>query len=242
MSQRVAIIGGSKEAIVIAAMLQENGIEYLLFDTKKYASPDPITSRRYTRDTDWQAALTGFDLAIIAPHPFAFDRVLIPKSVTIPQAAFCRPKWQTKPNWTLVPDTQTAADTLVKIGAKRPLVAIGRERLAPLLDTRIRDMQVRCKSEPLPDFNGKATPVLMRGPFTVAEEIKYMQTNAIDCVVAHNAGGEGGLPKLDAADQLNLPVILIDRAEIAWDQSFDTMTDLTGWLRTQGLDLPAKRP
>lgn len=238
MIQNIAIIGGSREAADLALYLDGQGHSYRLFETSTYRT-NAIKSENYSNDTIWSDVLKGFTQIIVAPHPFAFDRVATIRNIDLPQIALRRPPWQARQSWPTVETSAQAAQQLMEIGAKRPLVAIGRERLTPFFDIDIPDILVRCRQKPLPELRGACRTAFLPGPFTISQEMKYLTDEGIDCIVAHNTGGGGGLPKIEAARRLNLPVILINMPDCPWPNSVTGVNMAIYWLRDQGMDLDA---
>ena len=55
--------------------------------------------------------------------------------------------------------------------------------------------------------------ILARPPFLIEDEIALMRNEGVDVLVSKNAGGPARA-KLDAARELGLPVIMIERPEI----------------------------
>lgn len=233
---RVAIIGGSKEAVELARHF-EGQIDYCLFENSYYGTPDGMAAQPYDKNTNWAGTLEGFSHIVLSPHPFAFRRLLDILPLDIPQIALRRAGWALEPNWHMAAGEDEAAQILTMINVKKPLLAVGRTRLKPFL-TLTLDLQIRCRAEPLPDFGDAGTAILARGPFTVQQEMDYIVSENIDCIVAHNAGGQGGWPKLAAAKETGIPVILIDRPDIDW-KSVTTNDEVIAWL---GLDVPTNNP
>ncbi len=237
---RIAIIGGSKEAIDLARDLARSGIRYCLFETLYYPSPQGLETRRYGPDSDWNRMLDGFDALVFAPHPFAFSLFAQIENLRLPVLALLREPWTPEPadNWSMVADARAAARALLQSGAQAPLLALGRERLQPFIDLAGPPLLVRCRTLPKPDLQGRGQVEYMTGPFTVAEETAYLQLHGIDCIVVHNAGGQGGWPKLAAARELSIPVIMIERPHPALPERAETPQQARAWLRqTVGLDL-----
>ena len=242
MSQtpRIAIIGGSKEAVDLARALAERGAGYCLFETPFYPSPDGLETQRYDDGSDWAALLSDFDALVFAPHPFAFSLLDKLKNLPIPTVALLRKAWAPTPadNWLMVETCEAAAETLQSLGASRPLLALGRERLAPFIALQAPELLVRCRNLPRPDLKGRGRVEYMTGPFTVDQEIAYLQQHGIDCIIVHNAGGQGGWPKLEAARRLSIPVIMVDRPQTGLAERVETPGAAQNWLRqTVGLDV-----
>jgi len=237
---RIAIIGGSKEAIDLARIMEHSKARYCLFETPFYPSPKGIATQQYNDSSDWSDLLCNFDVVVFAPHPFAFDLLKNLRKVTVPMLALLRPVWVAGPQdrWQMVPDAETAAQALRDSGAQMPLLALGRERLAPFIALPSPQLLVRCRNLPLPDLQGRGQVERLSGPVTTSDEIAYMQERGVDCIVVHNAGGRGGWPKLEAARHLGIPVIMIDRPAIELPEQVTTPEVAISWLRHRaGLDV-----
>lgn len=184
---RLAVIGGSREADRLIEAAEKRDITI-----------DPLA-----------------DLVVIAAHPFDTD--LIECSLLSAQhkrhILLQRPKWEAteKDNWIVAATACDAAEKLSALKTKRALLAVGNGRLAAFYRLDNIELFVRSRNAPHPP-----TPLLgeicpMRGPFNVKNEVKNMVENKIEALVVHNAGGQGGWPKMAAARELGLPVVLIDR-------------------------------
>lgn len=237
-SPRIAIIGGSKEAVELAHLLANT--ETCLFETSFYPSPKRLRTQTYTSNTDWPDVLQGFEAVVFAPHPFAFDVFDKIKAIDTPHIALLRPPWipAAQDDWTLVSTLDAGAQALRESGVKSPLLAIGRERLDPFLTNAGPKLRVRCRNLPKPDLQGCGVVEYMTGPFSVEQERAYLQKHHIDCIVVHNAGGPGGWPKLQAAQELDIPVIMIQRGLVDWPLKVETPKQVLAWLRQDvGLDV-----
>lgn len=233
---RVAIIGGSKEAVDLARCF-EGRVAHSLFENSYYGTPDGMAALPYDKNTNWAETLKDYSHIVLAPHPFAFQRLLDIFPLNIPQIALRRAGWKLEPNWHLAGGEEDAARILKQINAQKPLLAVGRMRLKPFLPLGL-NLQIRCRTEPLPELGNAGNAILARGPFTVQQEMNYIMGDNIDCIVAHNAGGQGGWPKLAAAKETGIPVILIDRPKIDWN-AVTTFDEIFAWL---GLDVSRNNP
>lgn len=158
-------------------------------------------------------------LVVDATHPFA-EQVSRQASEATGRAGrpllrLQRPGWTPRADdrWTTVADLAAAADLLPTLG-RRPLLTTGRQGLAAFTDhpgCRLLDLHVRCVQAPGGPLPDRTTLLLARGPFTLAGERALLREHEIDVLVTKNSGGEQTRPKLDAARQLGLPVVMIDR-------------------------------
>ena len=233
---KIAIIGGSKEANDLALVLGRTKQDFCLFVTSTYRAPSGLSCQEYTADTDWSVALDGFTAVVLTPHPFA-DVDITPE---IPVVVLCRPAWKatSQDNWTFARDATEAAALLNQSGATRPMLAVGRERLEPFLALERPNLLVRHRHNPAPDLKPNSTALFQPGPFSIEQEVAFLKREKVDCIVAHNAGGQGGWPKLGAARELGMPVILINRPKLRWKDSVEDVWATLIWLRQHvGLDL-----
>jgi len=196
---RLAIVGGSREAEVLAKAVEKLGVEI-----------DPSA-----------------DLVVIAPHPFDTDLIecAMLSAKGKPHILLQRPKWMPEPadNWHFAHSAQKAAEILDGLNVTHALLAVGNGRLAPFYRLENIELMVRSRNIPHPPKPPKGRICPFFGPFNVETEIKGLIENKIDALVVHNAGGQGGWPKLAAARQLGLPVVLIDRPKLP---DIKTVTDI----------------
>ncbi|WP_198670681.1 precorrin-6A/cobalt-precorrin-6A reductase, partial [Oceanicella sp. SM1341] len=106
----------------------------------------------------------------------------------------------------------SAARVAAGRGAGRLFLAVGRDQLAPFRAALPRAaLFPRVLGEgPRPVLQSGAV-LEAPGPFTEAGEAALFARLRIDLVVARNAGGAGGWPKLAAARALGLPALLLAR-------------------------------
>ena len=179
---------------------------------------------------------------VIAPHPFDSDLIecALLSLGKKPHIILQRPKWKPEigDKWHMASSAKHAAEILVKIGAKRALLAVGNGRLAPFYRLSDITLFVRSRNKPHPPKPPKGEICPTRGPFDVSFEIDGMIKAKIDALVVHNAGGLGGWPKMEAARALSIPVVLIDRPEPPDAKIVETVADAVNWVAASlGLDL-----
>ncbi len=149
----------------------------------------------------------------------------------VPLLRLERPAWQPGPDdrWEQVTDWYGAVFALRMLGARRVLLALGRQELAPFAILDDVWYLVRCVSQPdpLPAF-AHAELLLDRGPFTLDAERQLLAQRAIDCIVCKNSGGSASSAKLQAARERGIPVVM--RARPA-RPSVATAADVTGALQ-----------
>lgn len=173
---------------------------------------------------------------IDATHPFAAqmsrNAIAACAETGVKLVALEREPWRAGPSddWTLVPDLAAAVAALPQ-GPRRIFLAIGRQHLEDFAAMSQHHYLLRLvdpPQAPLPLASAQA--VIARGPFTLDGDLDLLRTHRIDLIVAKNAGGIGARAKLDAARQLGLPVILIDRPAVPERPRVETVAEVLDWL------------
>jgi precorrin-6A/cobalt-precorrin-6A reductase len=122
-----------------------------------------------------------------------------------------RPGWREAfgDRWQRVADLPAALRALAGLGARRVFAALG-ARAVPALAASPIAFVVR-GIEPPAAMPANVTWLAGRGPFMPEDERALLAEHRIDAVLCRDSGGEGARAKLDAARQLGLPVVLIER-------------------------------
>ena len=239
---RPLILGGTTEASLLARACAEAGLPAILSYAGRVDNPRPQPVETRVGGFGGVEGLAAWmrDHAIThlvdATHPFAAqmsaNAVGAAKLTGIPLIAFERAPWAVEPGdrWTSVADMAGAVAALDR-PAIRVFLAIGRLNLE---DFAIRPQHhyllrlVDPPEGPLP-FPDCAV-VVARGPFRFEDDLALLKEQAIDCVVAKNAGGDGARAKIDAARALGLEVILIDRPYVPDRPVARTLDDVMAFL------------
>jgi len=203
---KVALIGGSREADLLEIALNKAGI-----------TVDP-----------------SGDIAIVAPHPFDTDlwECAALSLQDKPHIGLARSGWLPEPedHWTMARDAEQAASLLAESSAKRALLAVGNGRLAPFYRLKNIELCIRSRNAPHPPNPPQGLIRSIRGPFDVAGEVAEFSGQGIDALVVHNAGGQGGWPKLGAARALGIPVILIERPKLPEMEMVESVEAALAWV------------
>lgn len=160
------------------------------------------------------------DAVIDATHPFAsamgWNAAAACEALGLPLLRLERPAWQPQPgdDWWQVDDWPGAVAALRHSGARRVLLAVGRQELAPFADLDAIHFLIRAVSppRPLPAFQD-ARLLLARGPFSLGDERALLRDERIDTLVCKNSGGEATAAKLAAARELGVRVIMRRRPQ-----------------------------
>ena len=80
--------------------------------------------------------------------------------------------------------------------------------------------------------------MLSRGPYHYADERKLLMDHDIDALVTKNSGGDMTKAKIAAADDLGIPVIMVDRPELPDEvRAVATVADAAAWVRASVREL-----
>lgn len=171
-----------------------------------------------------------------ATHPFAAqmsgNAVAAVAQAGVPLLALTRPAWAPGPGdrWHRVADMAGAVAALAG-PPQRVMLAIGRMHLAAFAAQPQHDYLLRLVDPPdAPPPLPRHRVVIDRGPFTVDADRALMAAHEVQVVVAKNAGGDGASAKLEAAREMNLPVVMIDRPALPPRAEVGSVGDVLRWL------------
>ncbi len=235
------ILGGTTEANALAKAVCEQGVNatYSYAGRVKNPRPQPLPTRvggfggadglaRYITEN----AVTH---VVDATHPFAAqmsrNAAKACAQTGIALAALTRPAWQgdAGDTWQHVADIPAAVAAL-QGATRRVFLAVGRMHLQEFAAQPQHDYLLRLVDEPDSVPMPKAQIVVARGPFTLDDDIALMQAHKTELVVSKNAGGTGARAKLDAARNLGLPVLMIDRPVVPQRTELATTAQVLDWL------------
>lgn len=246
MRQNLLILGGTSESSSLAHLISKTEFNA----TISYAGRvERIRQQPIQKRIGGFGGLDGLTSYIIsngithlvdATHPFAEqisqNAILASQSTNIPFAALTRPQWQKQKtdNWYTVPDIKTAAAAL-DCNPKRVMLAIGRMHLAHFYKNPQHFYLLRLVDRPLepPAFTNQVIEV-SRGPFTTKQDKLLLSKYKIDLMVAKNSGGNAAYAKIEAARQLKIKVIMIERPVISDRLTFYNPEEVVQWISLSG--------
>jgi precorrin-6A/cobalt-precorrin-6A reductase len=178
----------------------------------------------------------GITHVVDATHPFAAEMsrhaVEACAATGIPLLALERAPWirAAGDHWIEVADIDAAVAALPEERA-RVFLAIGRQHLAPFAAKpqhayTLRFVDAPDGALPLPG----AEIIVSRGPFTLQGDRELMRSRGIEFLVARNSGGAGARAKIDAARELGLPVIMIERPVLPERPRVESVEEVLAWL------------
>ncbi len=178
-----------------------------------------------------------------ATHPFAAqmsrNAVQACSDACVPLAAFAREPWKATDGdrWTSVqsiPDAVAALDC----PPRRVFLAVGRMHLPEFAVNPQHFYLLRLVDAPSePSALPNAEVIVARGPFEFADDLELLRRHKIDLVVSKNAGGSGARAKIDAARELGIEVLMIDRPGIPPRTEIHGVEEVMRWLADHPTDL-----
>jgi len=222
---RVLILGGTGEARALAAALHARpDVDVVSSLAGRVRDPALPVGEVRIGGFGGAAGLIGFlrtegiDAVVDATHPFAATitehAVAATAHLALPLALLRRPAWSERPNWTRTPDIAAAAAAAAAfpVTSGRVFLTTGRRDLAAFASDERHEYLVRTVDPP----HEKAMPlhsllILDRGPYTVAGEAALMARYDVRLLVTKDSGGPMTSAKLAAAEQLAVPVVVVDR-------------------------------
>jgi precorrin-6A/cobalt-precorrin-6A reductase len=222
MTEKILILGGTREAAALAAELVRAGHDVTTSLAGRTSEPLPVEGKTRSGGFGGPEGLAeylmenGFDRLVDATHPFARQiSSNAEQAARLAGIAFeqrVRPPWrrQQGDNWQTFESLDEARDALPP-GA-RVLLALGSQHIAGFAQRADVHFIVRMIEVPtVPPGLPSHEIVLGRPAETAKEEMALMRSRGITHVVCRNSGGSGGYAKIEAARILGLPVYIIRR-------------------------------
>ncbi|MCQ9370229.1 cobalt-precorrin-6A reductase [Corynebacterium sp. 35RC1] len=218
---RALILGGTGEGREVARLLVERGWHVTSSLAGRVSAPKLPVGEVRIGGFGGPAGLTswllsqGVEVVIDATHPFA-ERISqsaaeAARATGIPLIALHRPAWvkQKGDKWIEVGSMQEAAEQASRFA--HVLLTIGRQQLAAFANDPHNLYVIRTVEPPSAPLPLRHRVITSRGPFALEDEKALMIGNQIDVLVTKNSGGTLTEAKLQAANQLGIPVIMVQR-------------------------------
>ncbi|WP_259781343.1 cobalt-precorrin-6A reductase [Aestuariispira ectoiniformans] len=172
-----------------------------------------------------------------ATHPFAEgmtrNAVEACGKTGTPLLRLERAPWTETPDdiWHHVPSLADAASHLSGFGG-RALLTVGSKDLLAFRDVQGPTIIARMTEPPEKGIMPQNFKILLeRGPFDLPHERALMSRLKIDLLVTKNSGGDAVAAKLDAARELRIPVLIVDRSAVPATETTTSLEDTVEWVK-----------
>jgi precorrin-6A/cobalt-precorrin-6A reductase len=238
VTARILLLAGTAEARALAERLGGiPGLKVTASLAGVTSTPTPIAAETRRGGFGGAAGLAGYLAAhhvtavIDATHPFAAqmatNAALACTATATPHLRLIRPAWEATPNWHSFPDLAATAAALP--ARSNALLTTGRKEIAPFAART--DLSCLLRSiEPAANLPPHITQLTAHPPFTLEAELALMRGRAITHLVSKNAGGPGRA-KLDAAVQLAIPILMVERPAPPPGPTAETVEAAVAWIR-----------
>ncbi|RNL75376.1 cobalt-precorrin-6A reductase [Nocardioides marmorisolisilvae] len=218
----VLVLGGTGEARELAVLLENDGVDVESSLAGRVARPRLPVGRVRIGGFGGAEGLarhltdTGVSAVVDATHPFAAgisaNAAEACAQTGVPLLRLQRPGWAAAneaADWHWVEDHDQAAEVTAKLGT-RPLLTIGRQQLHRFVEPlRDADVLARVVDEPDLELPSSWRLLLDRGPYDLAGEKGLLADR--DVLVTKDSGGTWTWPKIGAATELGVPVVVVRR-------------------------------
>lgn len=226
---RILILGGTGEARELAARLVAAGTDVLSSLAGRVRNPrlpdGPVRIGGFGGADGLAAFLRaeGITAVVDATHPFAggitANAAMAAAQAGVALLVLRRPGWDTDPDWQAVADIGAAAAAVRDWrGGNRQgdgvFLTTGRRDLAAFAGDDAHRFLVRTVDPPEGPAPARMTLIMGRGPYTAEGETALMREHGIGLLVTKNSGGPMTAAKLQAARDLGVLVIMVQRPSL----------------------------
>lgn len=236
----ILILGGTSEAYQLAEILHDKQINCVTSLAGRTSSPRlPMGKWRIGGFGGVSGLMTylltaKINLIIDATHPFArqiTDNARQAARITkIPLIRLERPLWKQQKGdiWTNTKNIDEALTIIPK--DKNILLALGRKQLARFANRKEAIFFARMINYPDNQDAFKNIEFIISPPTDCASEKELFLSKNIDCIVCRNSGGSVSYGKIEAARELCIPVIMIERTAVSNIMTVHSVDDILNYL------------
>ncbi len=224
----ILLLGGTGTALTLTQELLQQGYQLTYSIAGLVRQPDlpcQVISGGFTQFGGMAQLVRSqrINLIIDATHPYAVqishNAVTTASKCGIPCWRLQRPCWeqQNGDNWQTFQDWETLTGHLMAY--RRVFLSHGqlsRQQLEILSRIRTPDQQfiIRTAAPITLDLPKWIQPLEMIGPFDFQDELALLQDLAIEAIVSKNSGSSATYGKIQAARELGVPVLMLQRPEL----------------------------
>jgi len=241
---RILILGGTGEARELAAALVAAGTDVLSSLAGRVRGPrlpdGPVRIGGFGGPSGLAAFLRaeGITAVIDATHPFAsgitVNAAQAATQASVPLLVLRRPAWTVDPGWETVPDIHAAAGTVQRWTGQAVFLTTGRRDLAAFAADSRHSFLVRTVDPPDGPLPARMTLIMNRGPYTVPAETALMREHNVGLLVTKNSGGPMTAAKLQAARDLGVGVVMVQRPPLPTGTvTVATAGEAVAWVEAQ---------
>ena len=237
---RLLLLGGTAEARALASALHPD-VEVI--SSLAGRVPDPALPVGAVRVggfggmeglRNW-LGVERISAVVDAIHPFAAaitaNAALACAELELPHVVLSRPAWSSDGAIVVESDAE-AAEVVSSKRFERVFLTTGRSGSAAFVGV---DAWFLIRAVTPPDETAlppRHELVLSRGPYDYDGELNLLREHRIDALVTKNSGGEMTRGKLDAAFDIGIPVVMVDRPSLPDDVDVvTTVADAEAWVR-----------
>jgi precorrin-6A/cobalt-precorrin-6A reductase len=221
MPLKILILGGTKTARVVAALLVAQGHDVTTSLAGVTTHPVVPTGKLRIGGFGGSTGLRehvlagGYEILIDATHPFAAqisdNAETAVQGTGVRHIRLERPAWEKVDGDIWIPVDSVAHAAEVLPSQASVFLTVGRKGIAPFLGRHDLKGIIRTIEPPAEVLPAIWHLVLERPPFSVDSEIELLRHHRITHVVSKNSGGQDTADKITAARVLKIPVVMIGR-------------------------------